>query len=102
MIFRRRKPAAVRPAAPWPAQGVGFRIGLAIGRLSNYLASWSRQKRAGMVVGGMVIAIPLFWLGHPGWAVLIGGFVSVLFWLSVSNEPRSTPLQDPAGDTQED
>lgn len=100
MIFRRRKSAAARTAAPWPAQGVGFRIGLAIGRLSNYLAGWSRQKRAGLVVGGMAIAIPLFWLGRPGWAVLIGGFVSLMFWLSLPTD--TAPPQDSAGDLHED
>lgn len=60
------------------------------------MAGWTRMQRASIVLVGMTLAIPLFWLGRPGWAVGIG-FVSLsLFWLSIPAEtpPESTELDD--------
>jgi hypothetical protein len=81
VIFRRRRdqPSVV----PWPSQGGAFWVGLQIGRVSGYLAAWSRPARASIVIAGMALVIPLFWLGHPGWAVSVGFVAFATFWLTV-------------------
>ena len=84
MIFRRRRPH--QPVASWPNQGAAFWVGLQISRASGYLAGWSRMARAAIVIAGMALAIPLFWLDRPGWAVVVGFVVLAAFWLSISSE----------------
>lgn len=89
MLFRRKRKE--RATAPWPAQGVAFRFGQWLGRIGTYMAGWSRLTRASIVLVGMALAIPLFWTGHAGWAVVIGGVSIAVFWLSVN----------PTGDAQD-
>ncbi len=81
MIFRR--PRDHPSEVPWPSQGAAFWAGLQIGRVSGYLAAWSRPARASIVIAGMALAIPLFWLDHPGWAVAIGFVALAIFRLAM-------------------
>jgi hypothetical protein len=39
----------------------------------------------------MALAIPLFWLGYPGWAVSVGFVAFATFWLTVL-EPYGSEL----------
>lgn len=82
MLFRRKRKE--RATAPWPAQGVAFRFGQWLASIGGYMAGWSRLTRASIVLVGMALAIPLFWTGHAGWAVVIGGLALAVFWLSVN------------------
>lgn len=84
MIVRRRQPE--HTLVPSPNQGVAFQLGLQMGRLSSYMTTWPRMARASIVIVGMMIAIPLFWLGRPGWAVISGFVALAAFWLTVSME----------------
>ena len=61
------------------------------------MASWSRITRASIVIVGMAVAIPLFWLGRPGLAVVVGFVALAIFWLTLPAEPsdsESTELDD--------
>lgn len=51
------------------------------------MAGWSRMTRASIVIVGMALAIPLFWLDHPGWAVVVGFVALAAFRLTVPVEP---------------
>ena len=92
MIFRRRRPQ--QPAASWPSQGAAFWVGLQIGRVTGYLAGWSRLARAGIVIAGMALAIPLFWLDRPSWAVAIGFLALAVFWLVVPLQVAEASLPE--------
>jgi hypothetical protein len=89
VIFRRRR--LQQPAASWPSQGAALWVGLQIGRITGYLAGWPRWACAGIVIAGMGLAIPLFWLGHPGWGVATGFVALVIFWFAV---PAATFISD--------
>ena len=82
-MFRRKAPP---PAAPWPAQGLAFRFGQALGRLGNAMAQWSRLARASIVLVGMALAVMLFWTSHPGWAIGVGLIALALFWLALPSQ----------------
>ena len=61
------------------------------------MAGWSRMTRASIVIVGMALAIPLFWLGRPGLAVVVGCGALSIFWLTLPAEPsdpESTELDD--------
>jgi hypothetical protein len=92
VIFRRRldQPSVV----PWPSHGAAFWVGLQIGRVTGYMAGWSRLARASIVIAGMALTIFLFWLDHPGWAVAVGFVVLAVFWLSVSSEASGFETKD--------
>lgn len=95
MIFGRRRREQL--ATPWPGQGFAFRLGQVIGRVSHYMAGWSRMARASIVIVGMAVAIPLFWLGRPGLAVVVGFVALAIFWLTLpagSSEPEPTEAED--------
>jgi hypothetical protein len=77
---------------PSPNHGVAFWAGLQIGRVSGYLAAWSRPARASIVIAGMALVIPLFWINLPGRAVAVGFVALTIFWLSVSPERLVPPL----------
>jgi hypothetical protein len=79
---------------PWPNDRAAFWVGRQIGRVSGYLAAWSRPARASIVIAGMALAIPIFWLDHPGWAVTVGFVVLAVFWLSVSSEASELETKD--------
>jgi hypothetical protein len=51
------------------------------------------MARATIVIVGMGLAIPLFWLDHPGWGAATGFVALAFFWLSV---PSELPAPDPA------
>ena len=61
------------------------------------MAGWSRMTRASIVIIGMAVAIPLFWLGHPGLAVAVGFVAIAIFWLTLPAEPS-----DPVPTEQDD
>jgi hypothetical protein len=61
------------------------------------MAGWSRMTRASIVIVGMAVAIPLFWLGRPGLAVVVGFVALAIFWLTLPadpSEPEPTELDD--------
>lgn len=61
------------------------------------MAGWSRMTRASIVIVGMAVAIPLFWLGRPGLAVVVGLVALAIFWLTLPAEPpdsEPTELDD--------
>jgi hypothetical protein len=80
---------------PWPSQGAAFWVGLQIGRFTGYLEGWSRLARASIVIAGMVLVIPLFWLDHPGWAVAIGLVALTVFWLAMLMEASMCERAEP-------
>jgi hypothetical protein len=50
-----------------------------------------------MVIVGMALVIPLFWLGRPGLAVVVGFVALAIFWLTLPAEPsdpESTELDE--------
>ncbi len=82
MLSRRKHKE--RATATWPAQGVAFRFGQWLAHIGTHMTGWSRLTRASIVLVGMALAIPLFWTGRAGWAVVIGGLALGVFWLSVN------------------
>ena len=61
------------------------------------MVGWSRMTRASIVIVGMAVAIPLFWLGRPGLAVVVGFVALAIFWLTLPadpSEPEPTDLDD--------
>jgi hypothetical protein len=61
------------------------------------MAGWSRMTRASIVIVGMALAIPLFWLGRPGLAVVVGIVALAIFWLTLPAElsnPEPSELDD--------
>jgi fatty acid desaturase len=58
------------------------------------MVGWSRMARASIVIVGMALAIPLFWLGRPGPAVVVGFVALAVFWLTLSAEPSEPELAE--------
>jgi hypothetical protein len=65
------------------------------------MAGWSRMTRASIVIFGMAVAIPLFWLGRPGLAVVVGFVALAIFWLTLPAEPPDPEPTEPDDEFEE-